>query len=135
MSLELRDLSADKIDRLYVRIRGEAKKIAEDSGTRIRFEPLDVTAIPAVMDKRMRAIIAQSATALGLSAKSMPSGAGHDAQDMAKLAPTGMIFVPSIDGISHSPKERTTRQAMADGANVLLHSILAIDRGDSGRDR
>ncbi len=135
MSLELRDLSADKIDRLYVRIRGEAKKIAEDSSTSIRFEPLDVTAIPAVMDKRMRAIIAQSATALGLSAKSMPSGAGHDAQDMAKLAPTGMIFVPSIDGISHSPKERTTRQAMADGANVLLHSILAIDRGDSGRDR
>ena len=58
----------------------------------------------------------------------MPSGAGHDAQDMALIAPTGMIFVPSKSGISHSPKEFTSAEDMANGANVLLHTILALDK-------
>jgi N-carbamoyl-L-amino-acid hydrolase len=59
----------------------------------------------------------------------MPSGAGHDAQDIAKVAPIGMIFVPSIGGISHSPKEFTPTQDMANGADVLLQTLLAIDAG------
>jgi N-carbamoyl-L-amino-acid hydrolase len=59
----------------------------------------------------------------------MPSGAGHDAQDMTHIAPTGMIFVPSRDGISHSPKEYTSPEDMATGAKVLLETVLAIDRG------
>ena len=58
----------------------------------------------------------------------MPSGAGHDAQDLARIAPTGMIFIPSKDGISHSPKEYSSPEDMANGANVLLRSILAIDQ-------
>jgi N-carbamoyl-L-amino-acid hydrolase len=58
----------------------------------------------------------------------MPSGAGHDAQDMARIAPTGMIFVPSKGGISHSPKEFTSAEDMANGANVLLNTILALDK-------
>ena len=58
----------------------------------------------------------------------MPSGAGHDAQDMALIAPTGMIFVPSKGGISHSPKEFTSASDMANGANVLLKTILALDK-------
>ena len=48
---------------------------------------------------------------------------------MAKIAPTGMIFVPSVDGISHAPNEATTAVDMANGADVLLRTILAIDRG------
>jgi N-carbamoyl-L-amino-acid hydrolase len=59
----------------------------------------------------------------------MPSGAGHDAQDMSHIAPIGMIFVPSKDGISHSPKEYTAPGDLANGVNVLLRTILAIDRG------
>jgi N-carbamoyl-L-amino-acid hydrolase len=62
----------------------------------------------------------------------MPGGAGHDAQNMATIAPTGMIFVPSVGGISHSPKEFTPPQDMAKGAYVLLQSILKIDRGALG---
>ena len=58
-----------------------------------------------------------------------PSGAGHDAQEMARIAPTGMIFVPSVEGISHSPKEFTRPEDMGNGANVLLQTILRIDRG------
>ena len=58
----------------------------------------------------------------------LPSGAGHDAQWMARLAPMGMIFIPSIGGISHSPKELTAWRDCANGANVLLQTILSLDR-------
>jgi len=58
----------------------------------------------------------------------LPSGAGHDAQMMAKLGPMGMIFVPSVDGISHSPRELTTWPDCANGANVLLQTILGMDK-------
>ena len=58
----------------------------------------------------------------------MPSGAGHDAQDISRFAPVGMIFVPSKGGISHSPKEFTSAEDMANGANVLLRTILSLDK-------
>ena len=77
----------------------------------------------------MRDIIEAAATGLGLSSMRLPSAAGHDAQDMAKIAPTGMIFVPSRGGISHSPQEFTSEEDMANGANVLLHTVLRIDGG------
>merc|ERR1711988_894667 len=56
----------------------------------------------------------------------MPSGAGHDTQNMALLAPSGMIFVPSREGISHAPEEFTEWQDIEKGANVLLHSIVKL---------
>ncbi len=133
-SLEIRDLSAAKIDRMFAKIEARAKAIAKRSNTTFRFELLDVTAIPAPMDEKVRSCIIDSTKKLGLSFKSMPSGAGHDAQDMAKICPAGMIFVPSVDGISHSPKEFTKMVDMTNGANVLLHTILRIDGGGlSGR--
>mgnify|MGYP003338595738 CR=1 FL=1 len=55
------------------------------------------------------------------------SGAGHDAQNMARICPMGMIFIPSIGGISHSPKEYSTPQDIENGVNVLLHATLAAD--------
>jgi N-carbamoyl-L-amino-acid hydrolase len=57
----------------------------------------------------------------------MPSGAGHDAQSIALLAPVGMIFIPSVGGISHSPKELSRPNDIANGANVLLHTLLEFD--------
>ena len=62
-----------------------------------------------------------------LKSKFMPSGAGHDAQEMAQICPIGMIFIPSKDGISHSPKEYSTANDITNGANVLLHAVLKID--------
>lgn len=129
MSLELRDLSAEKIQSLFNTIRDEAERIAAETGTQISFSHLDVTAVPAPTDPRVREIIAVAAEELGLSYQYMPSGAGHDAQDMARLFPTGMIFVPSVGGISHSPDEYTRPEDMANGANVLLRTILKIDQG------
>ena len=86
----------------------------------------NLQADPDRMEQRIKAL---SADDLGLSFKFMPNGAGHDAQDMALIAPTGMIFVPSAKGISHSPKEFTSAQDMANGASVLLRTVLEIDGG------
>jgi beta-ureidopropionase / N-carbamoyl-L-amino-acid hydrolase len=77
----------------------------------------------------MRTIIAEAARSLGLTTRSLPSGAGHDAQDAARLGPMGMIFVPSVGGISHAPQEYTKPQDIVNGANVLLASVLAVDAG------
>jgi N-carbamoyl-L-amino-acid hydrolase len=106
-----------------------AARIARERETPIRFEPTGVASAPAPTNERMRRIIAAAADGLSLSYQAMPSGAGHDAQDMTHIAPTGMIFVPSRDGISHSPKEYTSPEDMANGAKVLLETVLAIDGG------
>jgi len=81
-----------------------------------------------VADPQIQASIESAAAELGLKTMRLPSGAGHDAQMMAKVGPMGMIFVPSVDGISHSPKEFTRWEDCANGANVLLQTILQIDR-------
>ncbi|MDX1405281.1 MAG: M20 family metallo-hydrolase [Woeseiaceae bacterium] len=129
MSLEIRDLDAWKMQQVFERVREEAKRIADARFTPIRFDEVDVASPPAPTDQQMRRIIAAAADDLGLSFKRMPSGAGHDAQDMTHIAPVGMIFVPSRDGISHSPKEYTSPADMANGASVLLRTVLEIDGG------
>jgi N-carbamoyl-L-amino-acid hydrolase len=128
MSLELRDLSGEKIQSLYEKIEEEAQAIALQTDTKISFSSIDAMAIPAPTDVRIREYINESAKELGLSTLFIPSGAGHDAQDMAKITPTGMIFIPSVGGISHSPKEYSRPQDITNGVNVLLQTILKIDR-------
>ncbi|WP_025410468.1 M20 family metallo-hydrolase [Gemmatirosa kalamazoonensis] len=126
LSLELRDLDAAKIRALYTRIHDEADAIARDADVTFTFRPT-VENVPAPTDPRVRAIIADAAKALGLSTRSLPSGAGHDAQDLARIAPTGMIFIPSVGGISHAPKEFSRPKDVENGANVLLETVLRID--------
>ena len=127
LSLELRDLDAAKINTLFERIKAEAEKIAAESRTKFEFKEINVN-IPAPTDPKIRALISDAARELGLTTKAMPSGAGHDAQDMARLGPVGMIFVPSVGGISHSPREFSRPADIASGANVLLHTLLKLDR-------
>jgi N-carbamoyl-L-amino-acid hydrolase len=129
MVLEIRDLEADKIQRVFSAIKAQAAEIASRRKTPIEFSEPKLSAEPAPTDERMQRIIADAATALGLSCQLMPSGAGHDAQDISHIAPAGMIFVPSVGGISHSPKEYTAPEDIANGANVLLRTVLAIDGG------
>ena len=129
LSLEIRDLEAEKMQQVFDRISAEAAGIAAERSTPIEFHEVDVASPPAPTDLQMRRIISAVSEELGLSFKLMPSGAGHDAQDMATIAPTGMIFVPSVDGISHSPREFTSPADMANGATVLLNTVLAIDGG------
>ncbi len=125
-SLEIRDLDTAKMDQLFALISAESAKIGEATRTRIVFEAA-VASSPSLMDERVRALIRASANELRLSNRIMPSGAGHDAQSISTLAPAGMIFIPSVGGISHAPQEFSTPQDIANGANVLLHSLLKLD--------
>jgi N-carbamoyl-L-amino-acid hydrolase len=84
-----------------------------------RFEP--VVFHPDVVD-----LISRTAEEMGLPSQVMPSGAGHDAQMFARICPSGMIFVPSHDGISHNPAEYTDKHDLIAGANVLLHAMLTL---------
>ncbi|MGH7630855.1 MAG: M20/M25/M40 family metallo-hydrolase [Gemmatimonadales bacterium] len=79
----------------------------------------------------MRGLINEAAPALKLTTTVLPSGARYDPQAMAQIAPVGMIFIPSVGGISHSPKEFSRPEDIANGANVLLGTILRLDRGVS----
>jgi N-carbamoyl-L-amino-acid hydrolase len=126
LTLEIRDLDMEKITTLQSAIEIEARRIATRNETSVSFEKYyESRGAPA--DDRLRNVIRESAEALGLSTLSLPSGAGHDAQSLALIAPMGMIFVPSVDGISHSPKELTLPEDVEAGANVLLRSVLATD--------
>ena len=76
---------------------------------------------------RMQGLVAEAAEQSGLAFQSLPSGAGHDAQAIAAITESGMIFVPSVDGISHSPEEFTPPQDCANGAQALLNMLLLAD--------
>jgi N-carbamoyl-L-amino-acid hydrolase len=126
LTIELRDLSSDKLMRLSERIRRRAGEIATETKTSIAFAPSTHNP-PANAAVEVQRAIERSAKRLGLATQRMPSGAGHDAQMMARLSPMGMIFVPSVRGVSHSPLEFTHWDDCARGAAVLLGAILEMD--------
>jgi len=127
LTIELRDLSAEKLTRLAERIRVRAAEIAKETKTSIEFTSSSHNP-PANAAVEVQQAIERSAGRLGLATERMPSGAGHDAQMMAQLSPMGMIFVPSVGGISHSPLELTHWDDCARGADVLLGAVLEMDR-------
>jgi len=126
MSLEIRDLSMDKIGMLFDRIESAAQGLAEETGTTITFGQF-YESLAAPTDERIRQLVEASADSLGLAHRRMPSGAGHDAQSIGPIAPIGMIFVPSRDGVSHAPTEFTSAEQITNGANVLLRTMLGMD--------
>ena len=89
---------------------------------------------PVPLDAEVQRVIRDAATHCGLSTMALPSGAGHDAQNMASLAATGMIFVPSAGGRSHSPLEHTDLEYLEHGANVLLGTLLRLAQAPETRD-
>jgi beta-ureidopropionase / N-carbamoyl-L-amino-acid hydrolase len=127
LTVELRDLSKEKIERLWTQIHDEAVASAKKYDVTLDFT-LQHTNLPALSTPAVRAVIADAVQGLGLSSQVMPSGAGHDAQDLARIGPMGMIFVPSVKGISHSPLELTRPDDVTNGANVLLQTILRLDQ-------
>lgn len=124
--LDLRDLDAAKIEMLFEKIQTEVREIENATGTKFEFKQVSASR-PALTNTLIRKTIDDSARQLGLTTKSLPSGAGHDAQEIAELGPVGMIFVPSRDGISHSPQEFSKPEDITNGANVLLQSVLKLD--------
>src|SRR5262245_48054736 len=115
VSIELRDLAPQKLITMMDDIRARAREIAANTQTTIELVPT-MKAAPAEATSEVQSAIERAAHGRGLRSSRLPSGAGHDAQMMALLGPMGMIFVPSIGGISHSPKERTEWEDCARGA-------------------
>jgi N-carbamoyl-L-amino-acid hydrolase len=127
LSVEFRDLSPAVLDEMGVAVRQRADAIARESNTTITFT-LATTNPAAPAHAGVKSAIRDAVDRAGLTARELPSGAGHDAQMVAALCPMGMIFVPSVGGISHSPRELTSWDDCTRGADVLLHTVLALDR-------
>jgi N-carbamoyl-L-amino-acid hydrolase len=127
LSIEIRDLSADTVARLGTEITTRAQEVARQTDTEISLRRIEHDD-PALADPAIQGLIAAAAASLDLKTMHLPSGAGHDAQLLAKLGPMGMVFVPSIAGISHSPKELSRWSDCANGADVLLRTVLRVDR-------
>ena len=105
----------------FVADAATAEGVTVAERTLARFEPV-------TFDDRVVDTVAVVASDLGHTVRRMPSGAGHDAQMLARVCPTGMVFVPSHDGISHNPAEHTEPDDLVAGADVLLQTILTLDR-------
>ncbi|MCS4435178.1 M20 family metallo-hydrolase [Aquiflexum gelatinilyticum] len=128
MSLQMRDLSSEKIMRMFADIQMRAAQIEKETNTKIQFENLNLGTTPTFASQEIQDKMVQAAKSLGITHINMQSGAGHDVQEMAKLGPIGLVFIPSKDGISHNPEEYSSPAEMANGANVMLHTVLLLDK-------
>jgi N-carbamoyl-L-amino-acid hydrolase len=127
MTIELRDLSSAKIAKLGAAIEERARSIATETKTAIEIRRVSHHDA-ATADPHLQTVIEDVCERLGLKSRRLPSGAGHDAQSMAHIGPMAMIFVPSVGGISHSPKELTKWEDCARGAEVLFETVRELAR-------
>jgi beta-ureidopropionase / N-carbamoyl-L-amino-acid hydrolase len=125
VSLEFRSPDEAEFRRLDVALLELAGHEALRFGLELRVEFLGKHA-PSVMSNVVQRAYAEACDDLGLTHVSLTSGAGHDAQSLVDLCPVGMIFVPSVDGASHSPRELTKWENCVNGANVLLQAVLRL---------
>ena len=126
MTFDLRDIHQDPRDRMENEI---ASKILEISLERsLRYELREMSRLaPVLLSPRLIQAIRSSCQKVGASVHELPSGAGHDAQVMASAVDSGMIFLRSKSGFSHSPEEFTMEEDIELGARVLLETVLALD--------
>jgi N-carbamoyl-L-amino-acid hydrolase len=125
VALDFRDPDSANLAMLGERLAVAARSAASTHDVTLGWHPEPEIA-PVSLDPRIQAVIEASAKGRSLSTVSMPSGAGHDSQNMATIAPTGVIFVPSKGGRSHSPAEDTGWSDVENGANVLLSTLIEL---------
>jgi len=126
-SFEFRSTSKDTLEKLKKHLFSLAKDIASTRGLQFNSQLIDETE-PVRMPSRILDIMKEECEKLGYSSMTLPSGAGHDAQILASIAQPGMIFIPCLDGISHSPLETIEWEDLEKGANLLLQTILRLAR-------
>jgi hydantoinase/carbamoylase family amidase len=131
LTYDVRSLDDERSDLALARLRAELEGVGERTGTTVTLSPVaSIAAVPT--DPRLQAVIHDAAAGLGLAATDLASGAGHDAGHVAALGPMGMIFVPSVGGLSHNPAEATAAADLAAGAETLMAALrLADDRLDA----
>jgi len=125
LRLECRSLDPSELDALEQALADRARSDAAAFGLDVEVQRVGRWE-PAPTHERVRAAFASAAGALGLSTMELPSGAGHDAQALAPVTPSGMVFVPSMGGISHDPAEYTAWEDCVNGANVLLGAAVEL---------
>lgn len=122
-SIDLRNVDAERLDAMDAEIRAFIDKTAKESGLGITIEQVSHFP-PCPFEKGCVDAVEAGAKAFGYSYMDAVSGAGHDAVYMARLAPSGMVFVPCKDGISHNEIEDAKPEHLEAGCNVLLHAML-----------
>ena len=125
MTVDLRNPDKGKLDADEKSLAAYFKELEETDHVKISSERLTEFA-PVLFDENIVQKIEAAASARGLNTRRMTSGAGQDAQMMARICPTAMIFVPSIKGISHNPKEYTPDEDCVAGANVFLDVVSEL---------
>ena len=125
LSIDIRSTSAQAKDKVARLVKQRGAAIARDRG--IAIEVLNIRAEePVPLDKRLLRITRQLCDEKAIDYEIMPSGAGHDAMQMAKITPAGMIFIPSRRGISHNPLEWTDPDDIALGAQLLMETMIRV---------
>ncbi|HEX6479117.1 MAG TPA: Zn-dependent hydrolase [Ktedonobacteraceae bacterium] len=134
-SVDLRHPMESTKQRLREAIRLLCETIAQERGLLVTIET-ENDGLPVEMNSRLQEVLINAAEACGAAWKRLPSGAGHDSQVMAQHTPTAMLFVPSIEGRSHSPAEFTTFEDAARGASVLATTLyhLAYEQSEENPD-
>jgi N-carbamoyl-L-amino-acid hydrolase len=115
------------IDHMRAHLQRKIENIAVTTRTRISLDPMFVVD-PTPASPVIQEVIVESCRSLGFSFTHLPSRASHDAQEIGRLTPMGMIFVPSREGVSHSAAEFTSPEQCAEGVQVLLESLVRLDR-------
>ncbi|MDQ2724844.1 MAG: Zn-dependent hydrolase [Actinomycetota bacterium] len=126
LTYDLRSTDDAACDDALGLLRIEATAVAARTGTTVAVNLTSSSAAVATAEG-VRSTIAEAARGLRLTCTELPSGAGHDAQYLATLGPMGMIFVPSVDGISHNPAESTSPALLVAGARTLLDAVRLLD--------
>ena len=130
LTLDVRNTDEKLLQTAEFKIKDFLAQIAISEGVEIKTREL-VRFEPVVFDDRVIDLVEAIAKEQENSVQRMPSGAGHDAQMLARVCPAGMIFVPSVKGISHNAAEFTEEADLNAGANILLHTMLALTTLDS----
>ncbi|MGA0220182.1 MAG: M20/M25/M40 family metallo-hydrolase, partial [Ilumatobacteraceae bacterium] len=128
-TVDLRNTDEDILRRAEAELDGELARVAERHGVDVETESL-ARFEPVAFDERVVSKVESAAAARGLSVQRMPSGAGHDAQMLARVCPAGMVFVPSIGGISHNPAELTDDADLVVGCQVMADVMLDLAEGE-----
>ncbi|MBQ2454940.1 MAG: M20 family metallo-hydrolase [Firmicutes bacterium] len=125
--VDIRGIDRSSMERIYAGLRDFLQKLREERGLKIE-ETLLSDEYPVPMDRHLGEIIERNCKKTGLSYRWMPSGAGHDAMNVAKLAPSAMIFIPCVGGISHNLKENVLEKDLRNSIQILYEVVMDICR-------
>lgn len=128
LALEFRHGTEAQLDEMERALLGLAEEIADKHHLALEMGPAD-RCVAAPMDEHVMRAIENAATKLGLTHTRLMSFAGHDTQAVSTIAPSAMLFVPSVAGVSHNPREFTHPKDVVNGANTLLHALLEMVAG------